>query len=99
MNGLTSVSLRYRPYQKFNCVTQPALGVGSTVRNIDGINNGLSYVDGAATYTPIAARSTMLVGYLDTRLKVIRGEFEARLTQVGGAEEVQLSQCTFNIQY
>ncbi len=78
---------------------QPALGVGSTVRNIDGINNGLIYTDGAATYTPIAARSTMLVGYLDTKLKVIRGEFEARLTQVGGAGEVQLSQCTFDIQY
>ncbi len=78
---------------------QPALGVGSTVRNIDGVNNGLSYVDGATTYTPIAARSTMLVGYLDTKLKVIRGEFEARLIQVGGAGEVQLSQCTFDVQY
>ena len=78
---------------------QPALGVGSSIRNIDGLNNGLSYTDGTAIYTPIAARSTMLVGYLDTQLKVIRGEFEARLTQVGGAGAVQLSQCTFDVQY
>ncbi len=78
---------------------QPALGVGSTVKNIDGINNGLSYIDGTATYAPITARSTMLVGYLDTNLKVIKGEFEARLTQVGGAGQVQLSQCTFDVQY
>ena len=78
---------------------QPLLGVGSTIKNIDGVENTLSYVDGATNYAPIPARSTMILSYSDDKLKILRGEFEARLVQVGGAGTVQLSQCTFDIQY
>ena len=78
---------------------QPLLGVGSTIRNINGVENSLNYVDGATNYAPIPARSTMILGYSDASLKVLKGEFEARLVQVGGTGTVQLSQCTFDIQY
>ena len=78
---------------------QPLLGVGSTIRSINGVESTLRYVDGATNYAPIPARSTMILNYSDTKLKVLRGEFEARLVQVGGTGTVQLSQCTFDIQY